>query len=516
MALKKIMFRVLLSSPSDVEIERNHITEIISEINDANKDTPFGIELFKWEADVSPDLKGHDGQVDIDKTFDYKHADLLIGLFYKKLGKGTIHEIDEALEIRKHYGLPEIKLFFKERNEDLGPLSEEDLKQIKEFNDKKNEYMKLGIVGKYTCPSDFVGICRKEVMKFFNNAKSAFVREQYISSLQCQFIPQDKVTKVNAYKMCFFRNETAKLTIKELAKKAKISERKIKKYEKMVYTSGKFEFPECPSIDLLKIEEVLGVNRGGLSISTDDIKNIEYKEYYKQNKGLISLSNKCIVKHNVVVFDFDGTLADANVKRTTWQRLWEKLGYKLSLCSDLHEQFDAKQITHQEWCDKTAEYFIKGGLNINTLVEISKDITLVEGFVETIEQLKNNNVKMYIVSGSVTDVIKSVLGKYTNYFEDISANEFIFDDGGTLKYIKGTEFDFEGKAAYIRRLVDNNEIPPKQILFVGNSFNDAHVYLSGCSTLCVNPQQTNSHNKKYWHYSIDDMKNLTEILSYIL
>lgn len=182
----------------------------------------------------------------------------------------------------------------------------------------------------------------------------------------------------------------------------------------------------------------------------------------------------------------------------------------------MHEQFDAKKITHQEWCDKTAEYFIKGGLNINTLVEISKDITLVEGFVETIEQLKNNNVKMYIVSGSVTDVIKSVLGKYTNYFEDISANEFIFDDGGTLKYIKGTEFDFEGKAAYIRRLVDNNEIPPKQILFVGNSFNDAHVYLSGCSTLCVNPQQTNSHNKKYWHYSIDDMKNLTEILSYIL
>lgn len=56
-------------------------------------------------------------------------------------------------------------------------------------------------------------------------------------------------------------------------------------------------------------------------------------------------------------------------------------------------------------------------------------------------------------------------------------------------------------------------IPAKEILFIGNSFNDARVYKSGAHTLCVNPTLKNSHNRKYWHDTIDEIKSFAEILN---
>ena len=111
MAHEKIMMRILLSSPSDMDKERSLITNIVDEINSANKETPFGIELYKWETDTDPSLTLEDGQKSIDETFDYIHADMLIGMFYKRAGVGTKHEIDEAIEIKKQYGFPEIKTY---------------------------------------------------------------------------------------------------------------------------------------------------------------------------------------------------------------------------------------------------------------------------------------------------------------------------------------------------------------------------------------------------------------------
>ena len=91
MAHEKIMMRILLSSASDMDKERGQITSIVDEINITNKETPYGIELYKWETDTDPELILEDGQKSIDETFDYIHADLLIGMFYKLVGNGTKH-----------------------------------------------------------------------------------------------------------------------------------------------------------------------------------------------------------------------------------------------------------------------------------------------------------------------------------------------------------------------------------------------------------------------------------------
>lgn len=319
--------------------------------------------------------------------------------------------------------------------------------------------------------------------------------------------------------MFYYRTAIKKSTIKELSKITGISVAKIQKYEKMIYSQNNVKtYPQCTYSDLKKLEEALGIGVGGLSIKKHDKDFESYYDYYRSNKGLntrnkISTSTKA--KYQIIIFDFDGTLADPNSLKTTWQRLWLSLGYDLTICKDLHSRFDKKEITHQEWCDLTAQYFIARGMNKQILMSVADGIAKIDGLHETLKKLHESGKQLYIVSGSVREIIDRVLGDDAKLFNDISANNFVFNEDEKLIKIEGTDFDFEGKAQYIKNLSDKLGISAKKILFIGNSFNDAHVYKSGARTLCVNPTLTNSHNRKYWHDTIDEMKNLSEILNYL-
>lgn len=216
-----------------------------------------------------------------------------------------------------------------------------------------------------------------------------------------------------------------------------------------------------------------------------------------------------------VVFDFDGTLTKTK-SRTTWEALWELLGYDVQECRNLHRQYDKGDFTHQEWCNKTAEKFIEKGLTRQKVLEFSKQIKLTTGCRKALQSIKEKNIKLYIVSGSIKEIIENVLGNTHSFFTEISANEFVFDtQTSVLNKIIGTKYDFEGKANYIKHIANRLEISTSDILFVGNSNNDVWAYQSGAKTLCINPTLTNYHDNTIWHNTIVECENLMEILPYI-
>ncbi len=216
-----------------------------------------------------------------------------------------------------------------------------------------------------------------------------------------------------------------------------------------------------------------------------------------------------------VIFDFDGTLTNAK-SRTTWESLWETLGYDVQECQNLHKQFDKGEFGHQEWCDRTAKKFIEKKLTRQQVVELAKGIKLIAGCKKTLKSLKERNIQLYIVSGSIKDIIETVLGSTYVFFSEIMANEFVFDtQTSILTKIVGTEYDFVGKANYIKRIANRLGIATSDILFVGNSNNDMWAYLSGANTLCINPAITNYHDDIVWHNTIVECKNLLEILAFV-
>lgn len=84
-----------------------------------------------------------------------------------------------------------------------------------------------------------------------------------------------------------------------------------------------------------------------------------------------------------------------------------------------------------------------------------------------------------------------------------------------LSEIVGTKYDFEGKAAFIKKVSDELHIPPCDMLFVGNSLNDRFAYQAGIQTLCINPKDVDFTNKNVWTNYIQNCSSLEEILPYV-
>ncbi len=215
-----------------------------------------------------------------------------------------------------------------------------------------------------------------------------------------------------------------------------------------------------------------------------------------------------------IVFDFDGTITYKS--ENIWNLIWKKMGFdtkKGSICDELYQKYRAGVLSYQKWCDITCELFRERGLSRENMFEESSKINIIPGFKETIYSLKEQGIKLYILSGSITDCINSVLGEDAKNFDKIIANNFVFDENGIIKKINTSPYDYQGKALYIKKLIKKLGVNPSEVCFVGNGDNDEWVYTCGCKTICINPDGADYKNKSIWNYCIEKSDDFRDLLS---
>ncbi len=228
-------------------------------------------------------------------------------------------------------------------------------------------------------------------------------------------------------------------------------------------------------------------------------------------------SKKKFIPIKAIVFDFDGTLSKITKPgiKSPWELIWLKLEYKISDCKKLYSKFFNKKITHKQWCELTFQKFRSRKLTEQHLKDVSKDIELLDGVKDVLEQLKQRGIRLFLVSGSIMHLINYIWGNDLDYYFDrYEANLFRFKNNQLVE-IKGTNYDFRGKADFIREVYRQLELnSPKEILFIGNSDNDEDAKKSGARTLCINGVLTNPYNKNAWDdtYTTDDFRELYEYL----
>ncbi len=217
-----------------------------------------------------------------------------------------------------------------------------------------------------------------------------------------------------------------------------------------------------------------------------------------------------------VVFDFDGTLTKPGSTRSTWEAIWEHLGYNANECGLLANKFYRREITHPEWCRITLEKFRAKKLNYDAVISVASGLALIDGFDDCMEELQRLSVPAYLVSGSIWDVIAAVLGDRTKYFQRIEANTFGYiGPDKQLGTISGTKFDFKGKGDFVREVAKELHVRTSNILFVGDDINDVHVKKVGARTLLVNPHQTSAADDSAWDKCLPRMVSLFEILPFV-
>ena len=149
------------------------------------------------------------------------------------------------------------------------------------------------------------------------------------------------------------------------------------------------------------------------------------------------------------------------------------------------------------------------------LDNLADNIKTINGLDATLKTLKANGYSLYIISGNIKQVIEKVLGDKVQYFDTINANKMQFDKYGKVVYIEGTNYDFEGKARFIEEFKEKTNSSAKDLIFVGNGDNDEWAHLSGCKTICINPDNTDFSNKTKWHICQPNVTNLTQILPFL-
>lgn len=201
-----------------------------------------------------------------------------------------------------------------------------------------------------------------------------------------------------------------------------------------------------------------------------------------------------------VIFDFDGTL---HLCPTAWKAIWQKLGYSTYADSEFVKLFNAfmeGEVSHKEWCDLTAKAFRKKSLKKDVVDKIGANTILLKNVDTALKYLKENGYKVYILSGGIREVIQIALGDAAQYVDGIMASDLIYDKKGIFKSIQGTNYDYAGKANFVKEYIKTTNSDPEDITFVGDGDNDEWVHSSGCNTICINPKKHTDHeNREKWH-----------------
>lgn len=216
----------------------------------------------------------------------------------------------------------------------------------------------------------------------------------------------------------------------------------------------------------------------------------------------------------VIIFDFDGTISKVDKGFNCWKAVWEELD-AVSVDLKYYNMYLNHEITYIEWCEIIEKEFLSRKVNSQMLEKIGKRIKLMDDIEEFFKILKERNIKSYILSGGIKNMIEASLGEYVNCFEDIQADYFTFDETGNVKNLcLCAGHDVSHKDEYVNIIMKEHNITPGELLFVGNGRNDESVYKTGVHTLCLNPDGAHFEDKRIWHNTIWS-ESLMDVLPYI-
>jgi hypothetical protein len=154
--------RIFLSTPSDVEDERDALGALVSEINDVvtflAPERNVRLELVHYQTHTYPDIGSPQQVIDRLIPVDY---DIHFGIMWKRCGtptetedSGTVHEFNRALAHREKTGRPTIMFYFGMENVDM-PTTTGEIEQLTRVISFRERLQTIGLTATYPKRAEF-------------------------------------------------------------------------------------------------------------------------------------------------------------------------------------------------------------------------------------------------------------------------------------------------------------------------------------------------------------------------
>ena len=201
MSYNATVYRILIASPSDVAEEREITSRLIQNWNDVNSFSKKIVLLpLKWETHSSPTYDIRPQEAINSQLVD--SADLVIGLFWAKVGSdtgleisGTIEEIKRAANNGK-----DVMIYFSKRGIDP---SEINIDQLTELNKFKQEVYKNALVENFHSVIDFRDKLTRQLeykireLQKNNNEARTKLNISFINQKTNELLPEDYSVEVD-------------------------------------------------------------------------------------------------------------------------------------------------------------------------------------------------------------------------------------------------------------------------------------------------------------------------------
>jgi hypothetical protein len=152
---------IMIASPSDVAQERQIVREVVAEWNAVHSRARAVVLMpVSWETHSAPELSGRPQQMINDRVL--AHADLLVGIFWARVGTPTGKAISgsiEEIEEHRRHGKP-VMLYFSNAPVVPDSIDQSQYEQLKKF---KKWATGEGIVWSYEDREDFRSIFRHQL-----------------------------------------------------------------------------------------------------------------------------------------------------------------------------------------------------------------------------------------------------------------------------------------------------------------------------------------------------------------
>ena len=216
-------------------------------------------------------------------------------------------------------------------------------------------------------------------------------------------------------------------------------------------------------------------------------------------------------KYKLICFDVDGTLVD-NVK-FSWQIFHDYFQTDKHRREDAKKKFFNGEITYLEWAEHDINLWKGKNAKREDFLDAIKNLKLMKGAMETLQELKKRGFKLAIISGSLNIILEKFIPNYEKFFDDVFLSRICFDEDGNIIKVQATEFDMDAKALALKKIAERENISLEECVFIGDYLNDLKIMQEAGLGIAFNC--SHEELKKVADVVIDK-KDLREVLKFIL
>jgi len=184
-------------------------------------------------------------------------------------------------------------------------------------------------------------------------------------------------------------------------------------------------------------------------------------------------------KKKIICFDANGTIIDEDT--------WAMFGESKKEIDEALADYGDKKISITELWDKMAKIFRDTGMATRDFIYgyWRENCNLRDGAEDLVDYLKAKGYKIYLMSCSIEPCLESITRslQLDGFF---AGSHLVFDENGELEKIESECSDKLFKEKKIRELAQSEGVDVREIVFVGDGYNDIGAFEATGKGIAIN------------------------------